>query len=195
MLRIAYLIRNSYVEKKTRYLIVCASKYGSTMQTGRWIGERLAGETMVAAAEDSPSPVDVDAILIGSGVYSHTILPAIQQYVKQFSTELTGKPTAVFGVAIDTTGVFVRGKVHGGWDYIMPLIDLLPEPPLHAALLGGEINPLKLDEKDKKGLEKFYRMIGQSGEVPFKTRMTKQGAWEFAEKFMERLAGQGEKTA
>jgi len=126
-------------------------------------------------------------------VYSHTILPSIKKYVKRFMVELENKPTAVFGVASDTTGVFVRGKVHGGWNYILPLINMLPKPPVHAALLGGEINPLKLDEKDRKGLQKFYQMIGQEGDIPYKTKMTKQGAWEFAEKLMQRLSGEGKK--
>ena len=163
------------------------------MQTGRWIGERLEGETTVTAAEDGTFPGNADVILLGSGVYNHTVLPSIKKYVKRFQDDLNGKPTAVFGVAIDTTGVFVRGKVHGGWNYILPLTDLLPEPPVHAALLGGEINPLKLDNKDRKGLEKFYKMIGQSGKIPFKTKMTKQGAWDFAEKLMQRLAGEESK--
>ena len=172
---------------RKKYLIVCASKYGSTAQTGRWIGERLEGETKVVSSEDKIPPENVDVVVFGSGVYSHTVLPSIKKYVEHFINKLENKPTAVFGVASDTTGVFVRGKVHGGWNYIMPLIDILPRPPVHAALLGGEINPLKLDEKDKKGLGKFYQMIGRSSEIPFKTKMTKQGAWEFAEKLMQRL--------
>ena len=172
------------------YLIACASKYGSTMQTGRWIGERLEGEVSVTDADELVSPENSDVVLLGSGIYSHTVLPSIKTYVEKFKKNLAGKPTAVFGVAIDTSGVFVRGEVHGGWNYILPLIGMLPEPPLHAALLGGEINPLRLDDNDREGLIKFYKMIGKSGEVPFKTRMSKQGAWEFAEKVMERLAGE-----
>jgi menaquinone-dependent protoporphyrinogen IX oxidase len=180
----------------TKYLIVCAGKYGSTLQTGRWIGERLEGEVTVVEAvkavkaHDSVGNIhDMDVVILGSGIYSHTVLPEIKEYVELHRNLLAGKKTAVFGVAIDTTGVFVRGKVHGGWDYIMPLIDLLPNPPVHAGLLGGEINPLKLDEKDSEGLKKFYTMMGLGNSVPFKTRMTKQAAWEYAEKLMQRLTG------
>lgn len=173
---------------KKKYLIVCASKYGSTLQTGRWIGERLDGDVVVLDAEEMTEPQDFDVIVLGSGIYSHTVLPSIQQYVEKYQGVLGGKPTAVFGVAVDTSGVFVRGKVHGGWEYILPLINLLPSPPVHAGLLGGEINPLRLDAKDREGLVKFYKMIGQSGDIPFKTKMTKQDAWEFAEKLMQRIA-------
>jgi len=173
---------------KKKYLIVCASKYGSTTQTGRWIGERLEGDVTVSDAGEMTDPQDSDVILLGSGIYSHTVLSPIKEYVDTYNMVLKEKQTAVFGVAIDTSGVFVRGKVHGGWEYIMPLINLLPNPPVHAGLLGGEINPLRLDDKDKAGLVKFYKMIGQSGEIPFKTRMTKQDSWEFAEKLMQRIS-------
>ena len=175
---------------KTKYLIVCASKYGSTMQTGRWIGERLEGDVTVVSATEMYDPAKVDVVLLGSGIYSHTVLPQINDYVARYNKALAEKQTVVFGVAIDTTGVYVGGKVHGGWEYIMPLINLLPKPPVQAGLLGGEINPLRLDAKDQKGLKKFYTMMGQSAEIPFKTRMTKQGAWDFAEKLMKRLEKQ-----
>ena len=173
---------------KTKYLIVCASKYGSTIQTGRWIGERLEGDVIVVDAGDMTDPQDADVVLLGSGIYSHTVLSSIKEYVDKYRDILTAKQTAVFGVAIDTSGVFVRGKVHGGWEYIMPLINLFPAPPVHAGLLGGEINPLLLDDKDKEGLVTFYKMMGQSGEIPFKTRMIKQDSWEFAEKLMQRIS-------
>lgn len=184
------MILESEMDKKSerKYLIVCAGKYGSTMQTGRWIGERLEGDVIVVDSEEMKSQEDVDVVLLGSGIYSHAVLPSIKEYVKNYRDLLIMKQAAVFGVAIDTTGVYVRGKVHGGWEYIMPLIALLPNPPVHAGLLGGEINPLRLDDKDKEGLVKFYKMMGKSGEIPFKTRMSKQDAWEFAEKLMQRLS-------
>ncbi len=175
---------------QNKYLIVCAGKYGSTMQTGRWIAERLEGVSNVVDAGEMVDPDSSDIVLLGSGIYSHTVLPSIKEYVEKYLDILAVKKTAVFGVAIDTTGVYVRGKVHGGWDYIMPLIKKLPASPVHAGLLGGEINPLRLDEKDRQGLVKFYKMMGQSGEIPFKTRMSKQSCWEFAEKLMQRLAGE-----
>jgi len=174
----------------TKYLIVCASKYGSTTQTGRWIGERLEGDVTVVSATEMYDPVEMDVVLLGSGIYSHTVLTPINDYVERYSKALAEKQTVVFGVAIDTTGVYVSGKVHGGWEYILPLINLLPKPPVQAGLLGGEINPLRLDAENRKGLKNFYTMMGQGDEIPFKTQMTKQGAWDFAEKLMKRLKRQ-----
>ena len=64
----------------------------------------------------------------------------------------------------------------------------LPEPPIHAGLLGGEINPDKLDAKDTEDLKRFYKMLyGRETPVPYKTRMDKKEVWDFAEKILERL--------
>lgn len=170
-----------------RYLIICASKYGSTIQTGRWIAERLDGETTVTRVEDMHDPGNADVIIFGSGIYHHRVLPELERYVNHYHEFLAGKKIAVFGVAIDLTGVYVKGGVHGGWNYILPFIESLLSPPVHAGLLGGEINPAKLDEKDREGLKKFYRMLGHKDDIPWKTKMTKQAAWNFAEKLMECL--------
>ena len=169
-------------------LIVCASKYGSTFEIGRWLTERLGGDSLVDRAESMPHPADTDLVILGSGIYRHHVLPSLEEYVNRFKDELKGKKTVVFGVAMDTTGVFGRGKVHGGWDCILPLISSLPKPPIHAGLLGGEINPNKLDAKDTAGLKQFYKMLcGRETPIPYKTRMDKNDVWAFAEKILERL--------
>ena len=169
-------------------LIVCASKYGSTLEIGRWLAERLGGGCLVDNAESIPDPADADLVILGSGIYNHHVLSSVQEYVSRFKDGLKGKKTVVFGVAMDTTGVFVQGKVHGGWDYILPLIKSLPEPPIHAGLLGGEINPDKLDARDTEALKRFYKMLyGRETPIPYKTRMDKNEVWAFAEKILERL--------
>jgi menaquinone-dependent protoporphyrinogen IX oxidase len=50
------------LELKT--LIVCASRYGSTLEIGRWIGERLPWtETDCFAIANAPSPADYDLVI------------------------------------------------------------------------------------------------------------------------------------
>ncbi|NIA08679.1 MAG: hypothetical protein GWP10_02650 [Nitrospiraceae bacterium] len=168
-------------------LIVCASKYGSTLEIGRWIAERLGSDCLTEKADVMPDPSSAELVILGSGIYHHAVLPVLQDYVTRFTDALREKKTVVFGVAMDTTGVFINGKVYGGWDYILPLIDRLPAPPIHAGLLGGEINPDRLDTRDREGLQKFYRMLYGQEKIPYKTRMDKKKVWEFAEKILERL--------
>ena len=169
-------------------LIVCASRYGSTEEIGNWIAERLDHACRICRANDQINPADFDLIIMGSGVYSHTILPALNSYATKYRAILAQKKTAVFGVAMDLTGVYVNGKLYGGWSYISSFIDNLPNPPVHAGMLSGEINPAKLNEKDKSDLKGFYKKINNGDEtIPFKTRMNKQQVWKFTEKLMERL--------
>ena len=169
-------------------LIVCASRYGSTEEIGTWIAERLDFPCRICRADEEIDPADYDLVIMGSGVYSHTVLPALASYAKLYKNTLAAKKTAVFGVAMDLTGVYVNGKVHGGWSYISPFINNLPQPPIHAGMLSGEINPAKLRDKDKAGLKEFYKKINNGDDtIPFKTRMNKQQVWEYAEKLMQRL--------
>lgn len=160
------------------------------MEISKWIAERLGkgNRCRIEVAENMPDPSDFDMIIMGSGIYRHTVLPSLKKYAETFYDALKGKNTVVFGVALDTKGVFVRGRVHGGWNYILPFMESLPEPPIFAGVLGGEINPDKLDEKDTKGLKKFYgRLHGKEVPIPYKTIMDKKEAWTFAEKVHERL--------
>jgi len=172
-------------------LIVCATKYGSTLEIGRWIAERLPEEATVVRAEEMVSPEGYDLIFMGSGIYdNHRELPSLTKWIETFRDSLKGKKCVVFGVCLDLQGVYYKGKIHGGWNYILPLIKSLPEPPVHAGLLGGEINPKKLDERDRKALENFYKMIGRwQGEIPFKTKMDKEKVWQFAETAWNRAQG------
>lgn len=70
------------IRMEKRYLIVCASKYGSTLQTGRWIGERLEGEITICEAKEMYDPSKMDVVVLGSGIYSHAVLPEIKKYVE-----------------------------------------------------------------------------------------------------------------
>lgn len=171
-------------------LIVYATKYGSTREIANWIAERIGNNTVVSDAKDMLDPIEYDLVVMGSGIYSHHVLKELNDYVERYYEQLKGKNLVIFGVAIDTTGVFVRGKVHGGWEYIIPFINKLPQPPIHAGLLGGEINPHKLDERDREDLKKFYKMLyKKETEIPFKTVMDKKAVWQFTERFMDKIGG------
>ena len=169
-------------------LIVCASRYGSTEEIGAWIAERLPYSCTVSSADEKTDPTEYDLVIMGSGIYSHTVLPALTSYARKYFDAMADKTLAVFGVAMDLRDVYVGGKVHGGWNYILPFICKLPHTPVYAGMLNGEINPAKLSDKDRQGLQEFYRMTKKGDDtIPYKTRMNKQQVWEFAEKMMERI--------
>ena len=171
-------------------LFVC-SRYGSTKTIAEWLAERLGHDSLVTGAEEAPDPKGFDLVVLGSGIYNGAFLPELTDYIDRHLEVLEEKQKVVFAVCMDTAGVFVGGKVHGGWEYLIPVIKRFKNPPLHAGLLHGEINPAKLTPEDNEKLMYFYNKILKKGypAVPYKTKMNKEEAWDFAAKILSKLAG------
>ena len=174
-------------------LIVCASRYGSTMEIGRWMAERLPGnDTDIFHVKNAPAPDGYELIFLGGGVYNEQVSKEIVQYAKAHLAALDGKKIAAFAVCLDVRGVYMKGKFFGGWLYLKPLLEVLKDqPPLYADALCGEINPKKLTEKDRGLLMHFYTRIlkRDMDEIPFRTLMNKAETWAFVEKTLARLKG------
>jgi len=172
-------------------LFVCGSKYGSTRVVAGWIAERLGFDSLITDAGDAPGPGEFELVILGSGIYNDGFMPGVMDYIDDHIEVLENKKKVIFGVCLDTTGVFVKGKIHGGWEYIMPAIRKFQNPPLHASLLHGEINPAKLTTEDYEKLMHFYnKMLKRDySAVPYKTKMNKEEVWDFAERIARKLAG------
>jgi menaquinone-dependent protoporphyrinogen IX oxidase len=174
-------------------LIVCASRYGSTLEIGRWMADRLPwSEVAVVPVEEAPAPDGYELVFIGGGVYNEQVDKNAVQYAESHLAGLEGKKIAAFAVCLDTKGVFMKGEFYGGWQYLKPLLEVLkPVKPIYAGALSGEINPQKLSDEDREKLMFFYTKILKRdiSEVPFRTAMNKPEVWEFVEKTMARLEG------
>jgi len=69
-------------------LIITASRYGSTEQIGRWIKERLQYEGFevdIAKTEDVVSFDSYELVIMGSGIYSHSVLPELKAFIEKKS--------------------------------------------------------------------------------------------------------------
>jgi menaquinone-dependent protoporphyrinogen oxidase len=178
-------------------LIVTASRYGSTEQIGRWIAERFIYEGFDTDVKKAGEyfPLDVyEIVVMGSGIYSHKILPELASFIEQQGDELKEKKIAIFGVAMKTTPIFHKGKVQGGIEHLVPLIEKLNGAVIHADMLHGEMVYQKMTDKDKDGLLKFYRMLNLSDyeiekRLLPRTLMDKKEVWEFAETVIKKLNG------
>ena len=174
-------------------LIVCASRYGSTLEIAGWMSERLPWKSVeVYQVERAPDPEGYELVFLGGGVYNGVVSKEIVEYARKHLTCLKDKKTVLYAVCLDTKGVYMRGKIHGGWEYLKPLFDLFKgQPPVHAGVLSGEINPKKLTEKDYKLLMTFYNKILKRNltGVPYRTLMNKTEVWNFVEKALSRLEG------
>lgn len=174
-------------------LITVSSRYGSSMEIGRWMIERLPWEDVTLAnVEEAPDPSGFDLIFLGGGVYNEQVEAAIVTYAETHADTLKEKKNVAFGVCLDTGGVYMKGRFFGGWLYLEPLLKVLDKQSLiYAGVLSGEINPQKLTDKDRGLLMHFYTKILKRDitEVPFRTLMNKSEVWAFTEKVLSRLEG------
>ncbi len=170
-------------------LIVCASRYGSTLKIGEWIKERLPwqDDVDIFPVEDAPEPENYDIVMLGGGVYNEQVDKRIVSYAGNFKEKMKDKKLVLFAVCLDTKSLFMRGKFFAGWMYLQPLLNELEGLNIICAdALSGEINPTKLNDKDKKVLMSFYNKILKRDikELPFHTKMNKLEVWQFAEKII-----------
>lgn len=178
-----------------KVLIVYASRYGSTQLIAEWIKERLIladVDADVFCADEAQDPKQYDAVVLGSGVYAHKLLPELEKYINDNLESLQYKKTAVFGVAMRTETFFKNGHAYGGPMILEKLGMLLGGKCAVGKILGGEIIFEKLSEKDRTGLEKFYSSVGLSEmekaerKIP-RTLINKKQVWDFAEEVIDLL--------
>ena len=174
--------------------IVFASRYGSTREGASWIAERfdLAGwDTAMHPAETAPAPSDEEIVVLGSGMYSHRVLPHLEEYIEKHRETLCERKVALFVLAMRTSPVFVRGGAHGGLGMLDPYFEKLKPALIHADLLPGQMAYSQLTPEDAQGLDRFYAMLKLSPEEIEKrkmprTLMNKADYWGFAETLLER---------
>ncbi len=181
-------------------LIICASKYGSTMEISRWIAERLSYEGFtvdIAKPEEIDSIDGYELIIMGSGIYSHHVLPELRDFIERNKDVLRKKKLVLFGVAMKTEPVFYKGKIHGGIEHLKPIIEMFGDSVVHADMLHGEMVPQKMTEEDKERLLRFYKILNLPDDevqrrLKPRTLMNKKEVWEFTEIVINRLP-EGEK--
>ena len=176
--------------------IVYASRYGSTAEIAGWIAQRLCLESGITAtlqrADTTDSFGEYDLVLLGSGIYNHGFLPELEEYIETNLTKLQKTKTALFGVAMKTNPVMVNGKAFGGLLMLEKYAEKLGKWCMAGQMLHGEMVYGNMTEQDRRGLDKFYKMIGLSDEAASdrkkpRTLMNKSECWEYAESIMKNL--------
>lgn len=178
-----------------KVLIVCASKYGSTLQISKWIAQRLTYEGFEVDVEVPEKDVmiqDYDTVIMGSGIYSEGVLSSLKTFVEMKLDVLKEKTVVLFGVAMKREPFIYKGKVQGGIHYLTPLMDKLNDSVVYADMLMGEMVPQNMDNKDKEGLTKFYKFLGLSEteireRMSPRTLMNKRECWDFAETVIKKI--------
>lgn len=82
-----------------RVLVTAASKHGGTAEMAGWIGQRLEREgldVVVAPPSDVASLDDVDAVVLGSGIYAGHWLQPARHLVERLGRGLAARPVWIF---------------------------------------------------------------------------------------------------
>jgi menaquinone-dependent protoporphyrinogen oxidase len=176
--------------------IIYATRYGSSAEISGWIAQRLRAEKGIRVdierADIVVSSEGYDLVLLGSGIYNHGFLPELEEYIDTNLKNLKKVKTALFGVAMKTEPVLVNGKAFGGILMLEKYAEKLGKWCMKGAMLHGEMVYSVMSDKDRLGIDKFYKMIGLSKEQIAerkspRTLMKKAEAWEFAENILRDL--------
>ncbi len=82
-----------------RILVTAASKHGGTAEIAEWIGARLLHEgleAVVRTPDEVTSLDDVDAVVLGSGVYAGHWLEPARTFVDRLGHGLAARPVWIF---------------------------------------------------------------------------------------------------
>ncbi len=147
-----------------RILIVYTTRYGTTEKAvglvKKLLGER-GHEVEVRRVKENPSPSGYDLVILSAPVYRDGPHWDLMEWVERHREELEEVPKAFFLVAVYLAGSIFMGKLHGGIAYAQPLIEAFEVPPFYGTLIGGEIDPDKLSDEDRRKMVRFYAVLGE----------------------------------
>ena len=148
-----------------RILIVYTTRYGTTEKVAGLVKnlfEERNHEVKVAHVEENPSPVNYDLVVMGAPVYRDGPHWDLMEWIERHKGELEDVPKAFFLVAMHLAGSVFMGKLHGGIAYAQPLIEAFEVPPFYGTLIGGEIDPEKMSDEDRRKMRRFYAVLGET---------------------------------
>lgn len=176
-----------------KILIAYATRYGSTKVVATWMADHLRTRDDVENVDVCP----VDAvcadlgeythIILGSPLYDDDLLPEMREFIDKRDPEFSGKPLAVFGVALHELGEGLYGNPDGGLAYFNRFFYYLPVKPIYSRFLGGALYPERLNKEDYRLVKEFFELHGQS-EIPFVQELSKKDTREFVDKFLQLAA-------
>jgi len=145
------------MERKGR--ILYATKYGSTGLYARALSRRL-GWPAVRVTDGEAEPLAAGPpVILGGPIYGPSVLPVLAAWIERNREALSGSPVAAFVVCGDTLWNPRAGE--GGAGNLRKLTDLLPAPPVAAAVFGGRLRMEDLDGEDGPRIRAFYRRLGR----------------------------------
>jgi len=140
-------------------LVVFASKYGSTAEYAHLIAQKLGTGALRASEATYEAVSGADYIVLGSPIYSYSVLPEMEEFLEKNQEVLAGKSLAAFVVCGDARWNPKAGEAEN--KNLEKLTRFLPSEPLAVAVLGGRMRMEELDEEDGQKIRAFRKRTGR----------------------------------
>ena len=172
-------------DKDKKVALIYATRYGATKDTAQWIEQGLDREVELLNIEDisfAETAKKYDLFILGSGVWIDGVHKEMLKFLETQKAELKDKIVASF-ILCGTTNKDVQGEARIEQYFTKFHSSLDKKPPLNEKF-GGRMIIDKLNEKDKKLLEMFYKKVLKREVV----------SWDRTEPDKARLFGQSTKN-
>ncbi len=147
-------------DKNKKIALIYATRYGTTKETAQWIAKGLDREVDLLNIEEITFP-DIakkyDLFIVGSGVWIDGVHKDMLKFLETQKVELKDKIVASF-ILCGTTSKDVKGEARIE-QYFHKFHSSMDKKPELNEYFGGRMIIDKLNEKDKKLLEMFYKKI------------------------------------
>ncbi len=147
-------------DKNKNIALLYATRYGATKDTANWIAEGIDRDIDLLNIEEV-SLEDIankyDYFIIGSGVWIDGVHKDLLIFLQNNKEELKGKIIASF-ILCGTTAKDVQGEARIE-QYFHKFHASLDEEPQLSQYFGGRMIINKLNEKDRKLLQHFYKKV------------------------------------
>jgi len=140
-------------------IVVFASKYGSTAEYANLIAQKLGTEALRASQTTIEAVSGAGFIVLGSPIYSYSVLPEMEEFIERSRKLLADIPLAAFVVCGDTMWSPKAGE--GGDRNLEKLTRFLTGKPFAEAVFGGRMRMEELDDEDRPRIRAFYERIGR----------------------------------
>jgi menaquinone-dependent protoporphyrinogen IX oxidase len=140
-------------------IIVFESKYGSTAEYAHLIAQKLGTEALRASEATSEAVFGADFIVLGSPIYSYSVLPEMEEFLEKNQKILAGKFLAAFVVCGDARWNPKAGEAEN--KNLEKLTRFLPSEPIAVAVLGGRMRMDELDKEDGPKIRAFRERTGR----------------------------------
>ena len=155
-----YAVEPLVADKNKKIALIYATRYGATKDTAEWIKKGFGRDIELLNIKDisfENTAKEYDLFIIGSGVWIDGVDKDILKFLETQKQELKDKVIASF-ILCGTTGEDVDGEKRIE-QYFKKFHAPLDKKPLLNEKFAGRMIIDKLNKKDKKLLETFYKRI------------------------------------